>query len=102
MGSIVEFPSNGSNGAGYFAPAEGGGPGVVVIQEWWGLVPHIEEVCDRIIRRHQRGRFASIVVVAEGALPKEGSVELADREVDRFLDAWRDIASAPHARNAAA
>jgi cysteine desulfurase len=25
-----------------------------------------------------------------------------DREVDRFLDAWRDIASAPHARNAAA
>lgn len=47
MGSIVEFPSNGSTGAGYFAPAEGGGPGVVVIQEWWGLVPHIAEVCDR-------------------------------------------------------
>ncbi|HOT79924.1 MAG TPA: dienelactone hydrolase family protein, partial [Microthrixaceae bacterium] len=47
MGSIVEFPSNGSTGAGYFAPAAGGGPGVVVIQEWWGLVPHIEEICDR-------------------------------------------------------
>ncbi|MCO5313920.1 MAG: dienelactone hydrolase family protein [Microthrixaceae bacterium] len=47
MGSIVEFPSNGSTARGYYAPAEGGGPGVVVIQEWWGLVPHIEEVCDR-------------------------------------------------------
>ena len=32
MGSIVEFPSNGSTGAGYFAPAAGGGPGVVVGQ----------------------------------------------------------------------
>ena len=28
-------------------PPSGAGPGVVVIQEWWGLVPHIEDVCDR-------------------------------------------------------
>ncbi|MDA8292443.1 MAG: alpha/beta fold hydrolase, partial [Actinomycetota bacterium] len=28
-------------------PADGPGPGVVVIQEWWGLVPHIEDLCDR-------------------------------------------------------
>lgn len=47
MGSIVEFPSNGSIGSGYFAPAEGGGPGIIVIQEWWGLVPHIKDLCDR-------------------------------------------------------
>jgi carboxymethylenebutenolidase len=48
MGSIVEFPSNGTTGSGYFAPAEGGsGPGVIVIQEWWGLVPHIRDVVDR-------------------------------------------------------
>lgn len=47
-GSIVEFPSNGSTGRGYFAPsASGSGPGVIVIQEWWGLVPHIERVVDR-------------------------------------------------------
>ena len=44
----------------------------------------IEDICDRIIRRHQRNRFASIIVVAEGALPKEGSIDLADREIDRF------------------
>jgi carboxymethylenebutenolidase len=48
MGEIVEFPSNGTTGSGYFAPAEGGsGPGVLVIQEWWGLVPHITDICDR-------------------------------------------------------
>lgn len=47
MGEMVEFPSNGSTGSGYFAAAEGGGPGVLVIQEWWGLVPHIRDVVDR-------------------------------------------------------
>ncbi|MBK5221297.1 MAG: dienelactone hydrolase family protein [Acidimicrobiia bacterium] len=48
MGDMVEFPSNGSTGQGYLAvPESGAGPGVVVIQEWWGLVPHIQEVCDR-------------------------------------------------------
>src|SRR5918999_3309937 len=48
MGEIVEFPSNGHSARGYLARSvEGAGPGVVVIQEWWGLVPHIEDVCDR-------------------------------------------------------
>ena len=48
MGEIIEFPSNGGTGRGYLAtPAGGGGPGVVVIQEWWGLVDHIKSVCDR-------------------------------------------------------
>jgi len=48
MGSVIEFPSNGSTDVGYLAlPASGSGPGVVVIQEWWGLVDHIKDVCDR-------------------------------------------------------
>ncbi len=47
-GENVTFPSNGSEGAGYLArPADGHGPGVVVIQEWWGLNDQIREVCDR-------------------------------------------------------
>ncbi|MBI4377335.1 MAG: dienelactone hydrolase family protein [Elusimicrobia bacterium] len=34
---------------GYEAvPRSGKGPAVIVIQEWWGLVPHIQEVCDRL------------------------------------------------------
>lgn len=48
MGEIIQFPSNGSTGQGYLAvPEQGVGPGVVVIQEWWGLVDHIKDVCDR-------------------------------------------------------
>src|SRR6059036_2707766 len=47
-GQMVEFPSNGRNTSGYLAtPPQGKGPGVIVIQEWWGLVPHIKDVCDR-------------------------------------------------------
>ena len=48
MPTMVEFPSNGTTGQGYLAtPASGSGPGVLVIQEWWGMVPHIKDVCDR-------------------------------------------------------
>src|SRR5688572_4232210 len=47
-GTMVEFPTNGRTTQGYLAkPASGNGPGVLVIQEWWGLVPHIKHVCDR-------------------------------------------------------
>lgn len=48
MGETVRFRSNGDEAEGYLAlPASGSGPGVVVIQEWWGLVPHIRDLCDR-------------------------------------------------------
>jgi len=48
MGELVEFPSNGHDAGGYLAvPASGSGPGVIVIQEWWGLVDHIKDLCDR-------------------------------------------------------
>jgi len=46
--TMVEFPTNGHTTHGYLAtPAAGKGPGVLVIQEWWGLVPHIKTVVDR-------------------------------------------------------
>jgi carboxymethylenebutenolidase len=48
MGELVEFPSNGHTCSGYLGtPTSGRGPGLIVIQEWWGLVPHIKEVVDR-------------------------------------------------------
>jgi ATP-dependent phosphofructokinase / diphosphate-dependent phosphofructokinase len=44
----------------------------------------VDEVCDVIRKRHARGRYASIVVVAEGATPVEGSFSVASGEVDAF------------------
>jgi carboxymethylenebutenolidase len=56
MGEQVTFASNGDSAEGYLAlPESGSGPGVVVIQEWWGLMPHIRDVA---------GRFAAAGFVA--------------------------------------
>jgi 6-phosphofructokinase 1 len=44
----------------------------------------IAEVCDALQRRHAGASFASIVVVAEGASPLEGTLEMPSYEVDRF------------------
>ena len=52
------------------------------------LVPEkpfdVEEVCEHIRHRHHRGRTFSIVVVAEGAAPKEGAETLQSNEKDAF------------------
>jgi carboxymethylenebutenolidase len=45
----VTFPSNGNEAHGYLAvPASGSGPGVIVIQEWWGLTDHIVAIADQL------------------------------------------------------
>ncbi len=44
----------------------------------------ITEVCEALTRRHQRGKYASIVVVAEGAKPKQGTLEIASEELDEY------------------
>jgi carboxymethylenebutenolidase len=49
MGEMVDIPSDGNEARGYLSkPAQGAGPGVIVVQEWWGLNPQIKRVCDRL------------------------------------------------------
>jgi carboxymethylenebutenolidase len=39
---MIEFKSNGGTATGYLAsPASGKGPGVLVNQEWWGLIAQV-------------------------------------------------------------
>jgi ATP-dependent phosphofructokinase / diphosphate-dependent phosphofructokinase len=69
--------------AGHIAVWSGiaGGATYVLIPE----VPFdIDEVCAALRRRHELGNYASIVVVSEGALPAEGSFQVARDEVDAF------------------
>lgn len=48
MGSMIDFNRpDGSSCRGYFAEAGQGKPGIVVIQEWWGLNDQIKRVADR-------------------------------------------------------
>jgi carboxymethylenebutenolidase len=50
-GREIEFASGAERLRGYLAlPARASGPGVLVLQEWWGLVDHIRDVCDRLAR----------------------------------------------------
>jgi ATP-dependent phosphofructokinase / diphosphate-dependent phosphofructokinase len=69
--------------AGWIATYAGmaGGADVILVPE----TPFdIREVCDRIRHRHQRGAGFSIVVVAEGAVPVEGTMATQDGETDEF------------------
>ena len=69
--------------AGWIATYAGIAGGADII-----LVPEdpfdIGDVCDRIRHRHRRGANFSIVVVAEGAVPVEGTMALQSAEVDEF------------------
>jgi phosphofructokinase-like protein len=69
--------------AGWIALQSGlaGGADVILIPE---RPFDIEEVCALLRRRHARGRAFSIVVVAEGALPEEGTMEVAGGNADEF------------------
>ena len=68
MGDMVEFQSNGNNARGYLAtPGQGAAPGVIVVQEWWGLNSQIKSVCDRLVEEGftalaRRGQVAARVV----------------------------------------
>jgi phosphofructokinase-like protein len=52
------------------------------------LIPEVpfdlDEVCATLRRRHERGRYASIVVVAEGAVPAPGTLPMPENERDEF------------------
>ena len=49
MAQTVEFRSNGNTASGYLAtPAKGSGPGVLVIQEWWGVDDSLKQQADRL------------------------------------------------------
>jgi carboxymethylenebutenolidase len=50
MGTMIDFPrTSGGNARGYLAEAKDPkAPGVVVIQEWWGLQGQITSACDRL------------------------------------------------------
>ena len=63
-----------------YAGIAGGAAEVLIPEEEFDIA----EVADAIKRRHEQGRYASIVVVAEGAKPKEGTMTLSSGEVDQF------------------
>jgi ATP-dependent phosphofructokinase / diphosphate-dependent phosphofructokinase len=58
-----------------------GGADVILIPE---QPFDIEEVCDHLRHRHSRGHLFSIVVVSEGAVPKEGTMDVPPYQEDEY------------------
>lgn len=95
MSETVEFSSNGATASGYLAPAASGiGPGVIVVQEWWGLVPQIKGVCGRLAQEGftalapdlYRGEVAGHAEMDEaGRLMSEMPLERAAQDMDGAL-----------------
>lgn len=94
VGELIQFKSASGSESGYLAlPVTGSGPGVVVIQEWWGLVDHIEDVCDRLAAAgfvalapdlyrgekteepDEAGKFAMALKIDEAARQMSGAVD---------------------------
>ncbi|HEY5026302.1 MAG TPA: alpha/beta fold hydrolase [Acidimicrobiales bacterium] len=92
MGEMISFPSNGSEGQGYLAvPPSAPAPGVVVIQEWWGLVPHIEDVCDRLSAEGFVALAPDLYRGTKVSEPDEAGKEMMALQLDR---AGRDMSGA--------
>jgi carboxymethylenebutenolidase len=89
--STVTFSSEADQASGYLARPGLGRPGIIVLQEWWGLVPHIQDVA---------GRFAAqgYVALAPDLYHGKSTVEVAEAEhLMQGLDwgrAAREIAGA--------
>jgi carboxymethylenebutenolidase len=91
-GQMIEFPSNGRQTPGYLSlPSGGSGPGVVVIQEWWGLVGHIKEVADRFAAAGYVALAPDLYSGKTASEPDEAAKLMMSMEMDK---AARDLAGA--------
>ncbi len=85
MGANVTFTANGGTASGYLAtPASGKGPGVIVIQEWWGLTDQIKGVADMCARE---GFVALAPDFYHGKSAKIGEPDEAQKLMMEFFQA---------------
>ena len=92
MGTTISFKRpDGKEASGYFAPAgEANAPGVVVIQEWWGLQDQIKGIADRLAL----AGFNALVAAME-ALDTGDPAQVALGNLGAALYAHDDGASEP-------
>ena len=78
---VVEVMGRHAGWIATYAGMAGGADAILVPERPFDL----DEVCQRLHRRHGRGRTFSIVVAAEGATPREGTIDLGEAtQTDAF------------------
>jgi carboxymethylenebutenolidase len=81
---MVQFASNGGRAEGYLSvPESGSGAGVVVLQEWWGLVPHVKDVCDRFAAEGFVALAPDLYHGKSAASPDEAGKMMMALDIDR-------------------
>lgn len=101
MGEVALYKVGEREGSGYLAfPHSGQGPGIIVIQEWWGLVGHIKNVVDRFANA---GFIALAPDLYHGKIANEPDTArklMMELELDRAADeidiAAKYLAALPH------
>ena len=94
MAQTVDFPSNGTTASGYLVtPASGSGPGILVIQEWWGLDSGIKESANRL---GAAGYVALAPDLYHGELAQHDEMDKASRLMQKLPPdrAARDMSGA--------
>jgi 6-phosphofructokinase 1 len=77
---VVEVMGRHSGWIATHAGIAGGATAILIPEQRFD----IEQVCELLRRRHDRGRYASIVVVAEGAEPIEDSIDAGEKVYDQY------------------
>ncbi len=90
MGEMVKYSANGGQSEGYLAVPDtlDRSPCIIVIQEWWGLVPHIKDVADRFAREGYLALAPDLYHGRSTTEPDEANKLMLDMKRD---EATRDL-----------
>jgi carboxymethylenebutenolidase len=91
VGEHISFKANGHTTPAYVAHPTQPGPGIVVIQEWWGLVPHIERIADRFAQAGFVALAPDLYHGEKATTPDQAGKMMMALRVD---EAARDLAGA--------
>jgi carboxymethylenebutenolidase len=86
MGEMITYPSEGATAKGYLAvpaPSVARGRGVVVIQEWWGLVSHIRNVADKFALEGYHALAPDLYHGATARTPEEAKALRAGLDLEQ-------------------
>ena len=88
LGEDINYESEKKSLRGYLAvpPQEGKAPGIIVIQEWWGLVPHIKDVTDRLASTGYVAFAPDLYGGKTTAEPDEASKLMLELSIDTAIE----------------
>jgi carboxymethylenebutenolidase len=90
---MVTFPANGASATGYVCtPPDGTGPGLLVLQEWWGLVDHIKQVTDRFAEAGFVAMAVDLYHGEQAETPDDARRLLMALDIDKTAQALRGAA----------